>query len=105
MNALGSEVSVISASGTTTKTLNGMTALSASGTKIIVTGEENSGSGGTVTGGTTVTFDDDSDVLIINGKGYGHGVGMSQQGAQQMAKQGFTYRQILEFYYTGIEVK
>ena len=105
MNALGSEVSVISASGTTTKTLNGMTALSASGTKIIVTGEENSGSGGTVTGGTTVTFDDDSDVLIINGKGYGHGVGMSQQGAQQMAKQGFTYREILEFYYTGIEVK
>lgn len=52
-----------------------------------------------------MTFDDDSDVLIINGKGYGHGVGMSQQGAQQMAKQGFTYKEILEFYYTGIEVK
>ena len=50
-------------------------------------------------------FDDDSDVLIINGKGYGHGVGMSQQGAQQMANLGFTYRQILQYYYTGIEVR
>ena len=29
----------------------------------------------------------------------GHGVGMSQRGAQQMAKEGFTYREILAFYY------
>jgi cell wall-associated NlpC family hydrolase len=31
----------------------------------------------------------------------GHGVGMSQRGAQEMAKQGMTYRQILAFYYPG----
>ena len=33
--------------------------------------------------------------------GYGHGVGMSQYGAGQMAKQGSDYREILEHYYTG----
>lgn len=34
----------------------------------------------------------------------GHGVGMSQYGAQEMAKQGKTYKEILAFYYTGCEV-
>ncbi|MEE0866967.1 MAG: stage II sporulation protein D [Clostridia bacterium] len=33
--------------------------------------------------------------------GYGHGVGMSQYGANQMAKEGCTYEQILTHYYTG----
>jgi stage II sporulation protein D len=55
--------------------------------------------------GTTVIFNNDSDVLIINGKGSGHGVGMSQTGAQAMALQGYTYEDILKFYYTDIEVK
>ena len=34
--------------------------------------------------------------------GYGHGVGMSQYGANAMAKEGKTYQEILEWYYTGI---
>ncbi|MBQ3484571.1 MAG: SH3 domain-containing protein [Clostridia bacterium] len=34
---------------------------------------------------------------------YGHGVGMSQRGAQQMANMGYTYDQILGFYYEGCE--
>ena len=37
--------------------------------------------------------------------GYGHGVGMSQYGANTMAQQGKTYRDILTWYYTGIEVR
>lgn len=37
--------------------------------------------------------------------GYGHGVGMSQNGANQMAKAGSTYLQILEHYYPGTEIK
>ena len=37
----------------------------------------------------------------IQGKGYGHGVGMSQYGALGMAKKGFSYREILMHYYTG----
>ncbi len=38
------------------------------------------------------------------GKGWGHNVGMSQFGAYAMANQGYTYLQILQFYYTGITV-
>ena len=41
--------------------------------------------------------------FTIYGGGYGHGVGMSQNGAQGMAKAGKTYRQILEFFYPGAE--
>ncbi|MCI7768503.1 MAG: SpoIID/LytB domain-containing protein [Oscillospiraceae bacterium] len=36
--------------------------------------------------------------------GYGHGVGMSQNGANILAKQGYTYDQILRYYFTGITV-
>ena len=38
-------------------------------------------------------------------KGYGHGVGMSQYGAQGMAKEGYTYDQIIKHYYQGVEIK
>lgn len=43
--------------------------------------------------------------VTIKTKGYGHGVGMSQYGAQGMAKSGYTYDQILKHYYTGVEIK
>ena len=42
--------------------------------------------------------------FTIYGGGYGHGVGMSQNGAQGMAKAGRNYRQILELFYPGTEV-
>lgn len=38
------------------------------------------------------------------GRGWGHGVGMCQVGAYGLAKQGFTYDQILKAYYSGIEL-
>ena len=41
------------------------------------------------------------DTFIISARRYGHGVGMSQRGAMQMAKMGYTYDQILGFYYPG----
>lgn len=44
------------------------------------------------------------DTFTIVGRGWGHNVGMSQYGAQAMAKLGYTYDQILKFYYTGITV-
>lgn len=43
--------------------------------------------------------------LIINGGGYGHGVGMSQNGAKEQAQDGKTYTDILKFYYSQTEVK
>lgn len=38
-------------------------------------------------------------------KGYGHGVGMSQTGADSMAKQGSTYDEIIKHFYSGVEIK
>ena len=43
--------------------------------------------------------------IIIKNKGYGHGVGMSQYGAEGMAKAGYNYQDILKHYYTDIEIK
>ena len=37
--------------------------------------------------------------------GFGHGVGMSQYGANYLAEQGKTYKEILQTYYTGVEIK
>lgn len=42
--------------------------------------------------------------LVITGTGSGHNVGMSQWGAYAMAQQGYTYQDILKFYYTGVEI-
>jgi stage II sporulation protein D len=41
----------------------------------------------------------------FNGRGWGHGVGMSQYGAKEMAIEGFTYEEILKYYYTGVNIK
>lgn len=46
-----------------------------------------------------------SGVYYFAGMGYGHGVGMSQSGAKGMAKEGFTYKEIIEYYYSGCTVK
>ena len=46
----------------------------------------------------------DGKQIIINTKGYGHGVGMSQYGAQAMAKANYTYEQILKYYYQGVDI-
>lgn len=43
--------------------------------------------------------------VIIKNKGYGHGVGMSQYGAQGMAKAGYKYDEILKHYYKNTEIK
>ncbi|PKM80951.1 MAG: hypothetical protein CVU89_11440 [Firmicutes bacterium HGW-Firmicutes-14] len=42
--------------------------------------------------------------IVFEGHGWGHGVGMSQWGAYGMAVKGKNYRDILNFYYTGVEV-
>jgi stage II sporulation protein D len=43
-------------------------------------------------------------VFTFNGRGYGHGVGMSQWGAKAMADEGFSYRDILSHYYPGTRI-
>ncbi len=49
-----------------------------------------------------VEFEDG--VATFEGHGFGHGVGMSQYGAMGMAAEGFTYDEILTWYYTDIEI-
>lgn len=51
-------------------------------------------------------YDDSGRVtsFVFSGRGWGHGVGMCQVGAYGLAKQGWSYEQILKAYYTGIEL-
>lgn len=46
----------------------------------------------------------EEDSFTFAGGGYGHGVGMSQNGAKAMADAGYTYKEILSHYYTGSEI-
>ena len=46
----------------------------------------------------------DSESVTFRVTGYGHGVGMSQYGANQLAREGKTWQEILEWYYTGATV-
>ena len=43
--------------------------------------------------------------VVASGAGYGHGVGMCQMGALAMARQGKGFREILEHYYQGVEIR
>ncbi len=76
---------VLSAKGISTLPTEGIAVQSAKGvsTPSLSTGGE----------ATSFTFD---------GEGFGHRVGMSQYGAKAMAELGFTYREILQFYYEGV---
>ncbi len=50
-------------------------------------------------------IDYDDGEFTVTCYGYGHGAGMSQYGADYMARQGCTWREILKHYYTGIEIE
>lgn len=54
--------------------------------------------------GFTVSYQEDGDSYTFKTKGLGHGVGMSQYGANEMASSGKKYEEILKHYYTGIEL-
>lgn len=53
---------------------------------------------------TNLTITASAESIIIDTLGYGHGVGMSQYGAAELAREGKTYEEILKWYYTGTEV-
>ena len=54
---------------------------------------------------TSFEIKEESDYIIFNVYGYGHGVGMSQYGANAMAKKGYNYKDILMYYYKDCEIK
>ena len=49
-------------------------------------------------------YDKTADKFIFTTYGHGHGVGMSQYGAKALAENGYSYKQILQHYFTGVEV-
>lgn len=53
---------------------------------------------------TDFTIEKQDNNYIITTIGYGHGVGMSQYGANQMAKEGSSYKEILNHYYENTEI-
>lgn len=54
---------------------------------------------------TDFTIEINGEIINIKTKGYGHGVGMSQYGANGMAKEGYDCYEILKYYYKDIEIK
>ena len=51
----------------------------------------------------SITVEGDS--VILNGRGYGHGVGLCQEGAMVMAAKGYNFRQIIDFYFPGVRIE
>lgn len=45
------------------------------------------------------------DKLVLSGRGFGHGVGMSQEGAMHMAASQFTWKEILDFYFKDLDFR
>ncbi len=52
----------------------------------------------------TVTTDDKSGDVVLKGHGYGHGVGLSQEGTIRMVSLGISYDSIIRHYYTGASI-
>ena len=52
-----------------------------------------------------IAYDITNKIVIITTKGYGHGVGMSQFGAEAFAQKGWTAESILTYYYSGTTIK
>ena len=53
---------------------------------------------------SSFTVEKKNDSFIFQTSGYGHGVGMSQHGAQGMAKEGYDYLEIIQHYYKDVEI-
>ena len=96
---------VISGSGSLSQAgLDGLYAISGSGS--ITPAEDAASGGGSGTDtptGTQVTVSGSS--YTFQGSGNGHQLGLSQYGAWAMAERGFTYEEIIEFYYPGTYVR
>ncbi|HPH15827.1 MAG TPA: SpoIID/LytB domain-containing protein [Bacteroidales bacterium] len=53
---------------------------------------------------TFFSIEHKDNMLYLQGKGYGHGVGLSQEGAMEMARKNFTYDKIISFYFPGVKL-
>ena len=86
---------------TTNINLQGKMVISATGTKKI----NNISNIAIYNGKSYKSIDAKPNSFVFDGKGFGHGLGMSQHGARKMAELNYTYDQILTHYYTGTKVE
>ncbi|TQR21371.1 SpoIID/LytB domain-containing protein [Psychrobacillus vulpis] len=97
------DLAVQQVNGTTPITsLSGTTVQTATGTETIPSGSVNIQTNGGIVS-TTATSGIPS--ITVNGKGYGHRIGMSQWGAKARADAGWTYDRILKHYYQGATIE
>lgn len=97
-------VSVISAEGTSDIDVYGTTAISSLGAGDIEADKESVKILGSE-GSRILTGEVPAGAYVLTGKGWGHGVGMSQEGAKGLAKNGYTYDKILMYYFKGVTVE
>lgn len=79
--------------------------LSSDGEKTLTGNKFRSLVGNTSVKSTLFDIEKNGENILVKGKGYGHGVGMSQYGAVEMAKQGKVYRDIIGFYFPGTVIE
>jgi stage II sporulation protein D len=53
---------------------------------------------------TFFDIDEDGDMIVLKGRGFGHGVGMCQEGSTRMAALGYHFTDIIKLYYTNVQV-
>lgn len=83
--------------------LNGMSVQTATGTETISSGSVGVQTNEGIVSTTATTSGIQS--VTVNGKGYGHRIGMSQYGAKARAEAGWTYDRILKHYYQGVTIE
>lgn len=108
-------IKIISAEGVSTKNIDLSTAVkitekSDTGTVLKATVGDKSFSGEEIRKmfslrSPTFTVKATKNAVTFSVSGYGHGIGMSQYGANYLAENGYDYKEILEHYYTGVEIK
>lgn len=102
---LSSDCAVNNGTGESISDFSGLYAISGSGTLVALEGSVPyviTGTGEIASAGQSTTIPDGT--YVVSGTGWGHNVGYSQWGGYAMAKQGFTAEEIIEFYFTGVEV-
>ncbi len=51
-----------------------------------------------------ISYDENKGAYVLNGGGNGHGMGMSQYAADAMGREGLDYKNILRYFYDGVEI-
>ncbi|OGW58346.1 MAG: hypothetical protein A2Z09_06635 [Nitrospirae bacterium RBG_16_43_8] len=90
---------------TSTGRVKEVTVISASGEHTIKSNDLRKQLGWQRLPSTNFTMTKLNDSIIFAGKGYGHGVGLCQWSALEMAKKGKNYKEILSFFYPGTEIQ